>query len=430
MIRLPDRLAVLLSGRLVGQVERDGSKLKFVYDEEWLGQGPGIPLSLSMPMTAAEHKGDAISNWMWGVLPDNEAVLKAIGREYDVSYKNPFALLWVIGQDCAGAVQFIEPDRIGDLIDGGEIQWLDREEIGRRLARLRQDASTGRRKNEGQFSLAGAQPKTALAFEDGKWGIPSGRIPTTHILKPPSAGFKAHAENEHFCLSLAHEVGIVAAESTVEHFGDEIAIVIKRYDRLPGRDGQILRIHQEDMVQAMGIHPDGKYEVDGGPGIRRLMDKLHASTSPVEDRRRFMEAVVFNFLIGGTDAHAKNYSILFGPRQIRLAPLYDVASYLPYAERWADVRMPMKIDKYYLYTDVFPRHWERVARSVGFPVDDLLGMVRDLSEKIPAAASVIGQRMAAKGLMNAPMDRLVDLLIDWCRSVHRQFDQPVPILPK
>jgi hypothetical protein len=45
---------------------------------------------------------------------------------------------------------------------------------------------------------------------------------------------------------------------------------------------------------------------------------------------RFAGALAFNWLIASTDAHAKNYGLLLAGRQIRLAPLYDIASILPY----------------------------------------------------------------------------------------------------
>jgi serine/threonine-protein kinase HipA len=85
--------------------------------------------------------------------------------------------------------------------------------------------------------LAGAQPKTALLFDGKRWGVPSGRTPTTHILKPPTGDFEGHAENEHFSLQLARSLGIIVPNSKVLHFGDEIAIVVERYDRV--RDGAL-----------------------------------------------------------------------------------------------------------------------------------------------------------------------------------------------
>ena len=145
--------------------------------------------------------------------------------------------------------------------------------------------STGGPRDAGQFSLAGAQPKTALLLEGKRWGIPSGRTPTTYILKPPSGDFDGHAENEHFCLALARAVGLPAAGSEVRRFDGEVAIVIERYDRLrtsilaAGASGElaarlktlaktqpVLRLHQEDICQARAILPTAKYQTitDGG----------------------------------------------------------------------------------------------------------------------------------------------------------------------
>ncbi|MGA7631477.1 MAG: HipA domain-containing protein [Terriglobales bacterium] len=120
----------------------------------------------------------------------------------------------------------------------------------------------------GQFSLAGAQPKTALLLEGRRWGVPSGRTPTTHILKPPTGEWDGHAEIEHFCLLLARASGLVVPNSSVRRFRAEIAIVIERYDRIRSSDGW-LRVHQEDMCQALGLHPAKKYENEGGPGVHR-----------------------------------------------------------------------------------------------------------------------------------------------------------------
>jgi serine/threonine-protein kinase HipA len=271
---------------------------------------------------------------------------RRIASKHNVSANNVFALLWKIGQDCAGAVQFADPAVAGQISRGGSVEWIDEDEVAMRLARLRLDHESGRKVNEGQFSLAAAQPKIALLLEDGKWGVPSGRIPTTHILKPPISGLDGHAENEVFCLMLASKLGLVAAKAVVSRFKDELAIVVERFDRVRTESG-VLRVHQEDLCQALAAPPSKKYEKDGGPGVKGIMDMLTRSTNAEADRRRFMRATILNFLIVGTDAHAKNYSLLFGPGQVRLAPIYDIASYLPYyaadGYRWQDVRMPMRV---------------------------------------------------------------------------------------
>lgn len=89
----------------------------------------------------------------------------------------------MIGENCAGAVQFIRLDR------------LEEKEIAERLRALRGNHNAGRLpRDEGQFSLAGAQPKTAFLFENGRWGVPYGRVPTTRILKPTTGEFDGHPE--------------------------------------------------------------------------------------------------------------------------------------------------------------------------------------------------------------------------------------------
>jgi len=105
-------------------------------------------------------------------------------------------------------------------------------DVEERLADLRADVAAWRRPDDqGQFSLAGAQGKIALLLRDGRWGVPSGRTPTTHVFKPLISGYDGHVENEHFCLTLAGALGMATAESEIRPFGNEIAIVVRRFDR-------------------------------------------------------------------------------------------------------------------------------------------------------------------------------------------------------
>ncbi len=108
--------------------------------------------------------------------------------------------------------------------------------------------------------------------------MPSGRIPTTHILKPPTGEWDGHAENEHFSLQLARALGLIVPNSSFVRFQDEIAIVVERYDRARA-GGRWVRIHQEDMCQALGLHPTRKYESDGGPGVQRIVELLREQSS-------------------------------------------------------------------------------------------------------------------------------------------------------
>jgi hypothetical protein len=119
-----------------------------------------------------------------------------------------------------------------------------------------------------QFSLAGAQANTALLFQDGKWGVPAGATPTSHILKPAVAGLDDHDLNEHLCLDAAGKAGLLVARTRISRFGEESAIVAERYDRLQV-DDQVARIHQEDLCQALGVPPSRKYQNEGGQAQSR-----------------------------------------------------------------------------------------------------------------------------------------------------------------
>src|ERR1700682_4452920 len=151
----------------------------------------------------------------------------------------------------------------------------------------------------------------------------------SHILKPPTGEFEGHPENEHFCLELARAFGLPVENSKVMQFEKEVAIVAERYDRVRV-GGKWVRVHQEDLCQALGLPLTKKYESDGGPNIRTIVRFLEeTSAAPEEDVSTFLDAVIFHWLTAGTDAHAKNYSLLIGPGgSARLAPLYDLASAL------------------------------------------------------------------------------------------------------
>jgi serine/threonine-protein kinase HipA len=305
-----------------------------------------------------------------------------------------------------------------------ETEWLNERELAERLHILRNDHTAWRLQSDtGQFSLAGAQPKTALLYDKGRWGIPSGRTPTTHILKPPTGTFDGHAENEHICLALARAVGLPAANSQVLRFEKEIAIAVERYDRQ--RSGKkILRVHQEDMCQSLGIMPTRKYQNEGGPGIPSIVELLRThSSAREEDVNTFVGAVGFNWLIAGTDAHAKNYSVLIADgSRVRLAPLYDVASILPYDEM--DLRaakLAMKIGDEYLLTYIGLREWQKLARQTRVNADELIIRLREMSSQLPDEINSVRKQAHTDGLARAIVDRMAARLVDRAKACQRKL---------
>jgi serine/threonine-protein kinase HipA len=389
-----DTLTVLLEEKVAGTLSRlsDG-RLRFDYEPAYQEQPTPTPLSLSMPAQVASHPDRVVRPWLWGLLPDDGKVLRSWAQEFQVSASSPFSLLSTpVGEDCAGSVRFIRPaDVAAELERPGEVTWLSEEDVGRRLQDLREDSTAWLGHSfSGQFSLAGAQAKTALLFAGERWGEPSGSVPTTHILKPGAGGFEHHDLDEHLCLDAARRVGLVAARTTVSRFAAETAVVVRRYDRRAMPDGRVVRVHQEDLCQALGIPPERKYQAEGGPTpaqIARLLRESMPAAVAEEAVWRFADALIWNWLIAGTDAHAKNYSLLLSGSQVRLAPLYDVSSALPYMSAERKLRLAMKVGGTY---DVDSRRdpWPTTAGDLTLDPGALIDRAREL-------AAIVGEAFAA-----------------------------------
>lgn len=414
---MTDTLLVVMDGSIVGTVVRlKGGRLRFDYADHDRDMAGATPLSLSMPTQIRSHPDSAITPWLWGLLPDNDLVLARWGREFHVSASTPFSLLSTpIGEDCAGAVQFALPDQVDRVLArSGNVTWLTEDDVAERLRELRRDSTAWLGASvTGQFSLAGAQAKTALLFQDGRWGVPAGSTPTTHILKPAVAGFDDHDLNEHLCLDAARRAGLLAVRTRVTRFGDESAVVVDRYDRQE-RNSEILRVHQEDLCQALGVAPSAKYQNEGGPGPADIAKLLRDAMPPriADDAvRRFADALIWNWLIAGTDAHAKNYSLLLSQDQVRLAPLYDVASALPYGTHEKKLRLAMKIGGDY---GVIPARntWPGASRDLGLDADVLLARVLELGALAPDAFADAASQPDIVALERPMPGRLVDLVAE------------------
>jgi serine/threonine-protein kinase HipA len=421
-------LVMLLGDRVAGHLRRDGrGKLAFAYAAGWRSLPGAYPVSLSMPLAMMEHGHAVVEPYLWGLLPDNELILRRWALRFQVSAKNAFALMAHVGEDCAGAVRFATPARMPELAaeGAGEVEWLDERSVADRLRALREDVSAWRRITDtGQFSLAGAQPKTALFFDGTRWGIPSGRRPTTHILKPGAPGLDGHAENEHFCLSLARELGMAAAHSRVERFEEEVAIVVERYDRQRVAS-RLVRVHQEDICQALAVHPAQKYQSEGGPGARQVVELLREhSREPLEDVFTFVDALAFSWLTAGTDAHAKNYSILIGAEgRVRLAPLYDLASALPYAgKQFQKLKLAMSVGGRYRLHEIGAYRWEKLAFELKLSHDEVRARVRRMAAALPDLAAALLRRTRKEGLSHPVLPSFVDALVQRSAQCAASFE--------
>lgn len=422
-----EALEAIFDGRRVGRITYARDRIRFEYDEAWREDRASFPLSLSMPVTRREHDDAVVRPFISGLLPDDNEVLRRWGRRFQVSPRNPFRLLTHVGEECAGAVQYVPPEDAERWLNGRApegVSWLAEEELAERLEELASDHSRARRFGDvGHFSLAGAQAKIGLYrdAESGRWGIPEGATPTTHILKPDIGAFDGYDLNEHFCLQLAHRLGLRTAKSWTARIGRVAVLIVERFDRARV-GGRVIRVHQEDTCQALGRMPDLKYQNQGGPSAGDIFELIRNHSARLqEDVDRFLAAMIYNWLIGGTDAHAKNYGFLLaGGGQVRLAPLYDLSSCLPYPNVIPPRKatLAMKIGGEYQLWKIGRPQWEKAAGEWKLdPSHVLEGIVR-MAGAMPAAVLEVGETMAGPGkvqgaLVPTLMERILER-VDHC----------------
>lgn len=424
-MRAGQRLAVVDGTRLVGELTRVRGEITFTYGAAWRSDPMATPLSVSMPLTAAVHDHDRIDPWLWGLLPDNDRVLRRWARMFHTTLKHPLGLLEAVGRDLPGRFQVV-PEADVDAATPSGVEWLSDDDVAQLLREVRADQTAwlGARGGAGRWSLAGAQAKIALRHDGARWGRPFGRSATTHILKPAISGLDQHDLNEHLCLQAARGAGVLAARSRVITVADERAICVERYDRVPAGE-DIARIHQEDLCQALGVHPDRKYESDGGPsvaGIASLLTRTIGGRAARHARERLADALALNWLLAGPDAHAKNYSLLLSAGQVRLAPLYDVASALPYPDVYPDkLRLAMRIGGQYLASRVTADNWRRAAAHLALDEPVVLSRVARLAERLPDAMAAAAAHPDVTALGSPLPQQLVDLVAHRCRALARRL---------
>ncbi len=419
----PKVLHVLMDGCPAGLLTQDPhGAVAFAYDRGYRDDPAATPISLSMPLAQEAASGAALDAFLWGLLPDNPGVLDRWGARFRVSANSAYALLAHVGEDCAGAVQFVRPDRL-DQLDHGSVEWLSAGEVAQWLRDLRADPTAWQPGGDpGQFSLAGAQSKFALRRDGDRWGRPSGREPTNVIVKPATGAFADQELNEHLCLQTARALGLTAARSAIIEIEGERALVIDRYDRRLVA-GRWHRVHQEDTCQAAGIRPGRKYQADGGPDALTIVRLLGAHVKPTPTGQiavdAFFDALAFNWLIAGTDAHAKNFSLLLAGSNVRLAPLYDLTSALPYVVRgpradrrseWNpdELSLAMSIGSAYRVYEIDGKNWDEVAAAAGVSAEELRARVTRLAEALPDIVRDVCARAEIAAFGSPLPSRLVD----------------------
>jgi serine/threonine-protein kinase HipA len=396
-------------GKLVGRLTMDEhGDTGFIYDAFWLADPVARQISRSLPKREEPFDRRQTRPFFAGLLPD-ETVREVVARVLGVSERNDFSLLKALGGDIAGALTILPEGETPTAYKGvTATKPLTDDELVQLIEVLPKRpflaGETGIR-----MSLAGAQTKLPVVLIDGKVALPAPGQPTTHILKPSLPHYPATTENEAFVMQLAAAIGLPVAPVQPSRVKDKTFLLVTRYDREVDASGRVRRLHQEDFCQALGIPPERKYASEGGPTFRTCFAILReAASRPAVDVLGLLDAALFNLVIGNADAHGKNFSLLYLPEAITLAPLYDLICTVAYPE--LSPKSAMKIAEASALKDLTPRSWQKFSGDVEIGLPYLRRRIKEICQAVrehaPKTASVIEE----KGFDAAALERYSEIV--------------------
>ena len=178
------------------------------------------------------------------------------------------------------------------------------------------------------ITIPGVQPKLSLNIESNLNDPKKSRLTIVglwgqYILKPQAESYQSLPENEDLTMHLAELAGInTAAHTLLRITSGQFAYVTKRFDRVKGK-----KIPMEDFCQLMEVPSTGRSKYDNGTMEQLGKAIAKYSSSPGIDLINYFDIAVFSFLIGNSDMHLKNFSMIkMDDNQYRLSPAYDLIS--------------------------------------------------------------------------------------------------------
>lgn len=321
------QLLAWIGDRLVGHLHDDNGIWSFSYADDWAGFDlcPNLPYQRR---TIVDGSSQRPVQWYFDNLLPEEGQRQLLASDARLDANDAFALLAHYGAESAGSLTLLAP---GQRLPEGEMRPLSDADLARRIDAMPRLPLT--HEAHKRMSLAGAQHKLAVVFDQAELFEPVGNWPSTHILKPdhPEQAFAHSVINEWFTMRLAARVGLSVPQVNRRYVPQPIYL-IERFDR--ERRGQDwLRLHSIDACQMLGLDRNFKYQAGS---IARLAELLTLTTSPAVARTRLFGWLVFNVLLGNTDAHLKNLSFLVTGRGQQLAPFYDLLCTAVYETRAFD----------------------------------------------------------------------------------------------
>ncbi len=382
-------LYAYLHRNLVGRfIRQSNGNVSFIYDDDYRWSQSPTPLSLSLPLEEGRFDDERPLRFLEALVPEAPAARENAARLHQAASTSAFDLLMSIGLDSTGALRLSANPQLPD--DDNVITPITDREIAQRLREAAPAGDQPAGENE-HWSVAGQQGKTALLNKGGQWFTASGTARTTHILKPGIPGLADQAFDEHFTMRIAHYLDLHVADTTFQLFNGEPAIVIKRFDRHEDDAGNIISLHQIDFTQALGTSTDRKYEEHGGPLSESYANMLreHDIYHEAEDNiRGFADGMLVSYLLGATDSHAKNYSLILEGAHVQLAPLYDLASVFPYLTsntHHYSTTLAMTIGGQRKLLQLRPKHLRRFAQRMQLDEEAVMARFIELLKNMPGA---------------------------------------------
>jgi serine/threonine-protein kinase HipA len=383
--------------------------VRFAYSETARDEYSGANLlSASLPVRDEPYPNALAKPFFEGLLPEG-AIRERVASEFHVSYDNVHGLLERIGAECAGAVVIVPQGESPPDPGAAEFEWLADEQVAEKIENLPRQP-LGITPGRVRLSLGGVQDKLVLVRSPaGRFANPLYGAPSTHIIKPAGTRYEGIVANEAFCMRVAYCSRLPVARTSVERIGDYECLLVERFDRTFGAANRIERVHQEDFCQALGVLPSAKYEVDGGPSLIDLVSAVRRlSTRAAADLVTLVRSIIFNFLIGNSDAHGKNYALLYDPlTHARLAPLYDLVSTAVYDVEQA---LAMSIGGEADPDAISIPNWQRLAEDANIARRQLLVELRDLAERVERCARSVREQSVAEEWYHPVIDEIVGVI--------------------
>ncbi len=362
------------SCRYVGNiVETTFGEACFSYAAEYLSAPGSRPISVSLPLEEKMFDAMRTKNFFEGLLPEG-FTRRCVAEWMHADETDYLSILSGLGRECLGAIRIINET---ESVPDSEYRKLSASEV-KKLAREGATESA-ELVTKAHLSLTGASGKVGLYYDEctGQWYLPIGDAPSTHIVKQSHVRLKKIVANEQLCLLTAKNLGIEIPESfivtTESPEEEDVLFATKRYDRKFSADSRHLdglavpyRLHQEDFSQALGIAASEKYEKNNDGYLKKIADVIrNYSSSPLEDLLKLWDICVFHYLVGNTDNHIKNLSLLYSEdlKKLRLAPAYDIVSTVIYES--CTENMALSLGGAYRIYDITRDSFKKEAERIG-----------------------------------------------------------------